>query len=120
MISIKLFCNLNEITLRHGSSPVNFLHIFRTPFFKNILVGSFSYWLCDFLRKSKTANVTIKRRCERKRCRRRGGQRGRRSSIRVLQKLTRETVREKTFRISTTTLRKKVLQKLKTKMLEIY
>ena len=24
-----------EITLRHGSSPVNLLHIFRTPFFKN-------------------------------------------------------------------------------------
>ena len=24
-----------EITLRHGYSPVNFLHIFRTPFLKN-------------------------------------------------------------------------------------
>ena len=28
--------NFIEITLRHGCSPVNLLHIFRTPFFKNI------------------------------------------------------------------------------------
>ena len=30
-------CNFNfiEITLRHGCSPVNLLHIFRTPFPKN-------------------------------------------------------------------------------------
>ena len=27
--------NFIEITLRHGYSPVNFLHIFRTPFLKN-------------------------------------------------------------------------------------
>ena len=27
--------NFIEITLRHGYSPVNFLHIFRTPFPKN-------------------------------------------------------------------------------------
>ena len=27
--------NFIEITLRHGCSPVNFLHIFRTPFSKN-------------------------------------------------------------------------------------
>ena len=31
-ISIKLQGNLIEITLRHGCSPVNFLHGFRTPF----------------------------------------------------------------------------------------
>ena len=34
-ISIKLFCNIIEITLQHGYSPVNLLHIFRTPFLKN-------------------------------------------------------------------------------------
>ena len=32
---IKLLCNFIEITLRHGCSPVNLLHIFRTPFSKN-------------------------------------------------------------------------------------
>ena len=35
VISIKLLCNFIEITLRHGCSPVNLLHIFRTPFTKN-------------------------------------------------------------------------------------
>ena len=34
-ISIKLQSNFNEIALRHGCSPVNLLHIFRTPFPKN-------------------------------------------------------------------------------------
>ena len=34
-ISIKLLCNLTEITLRHGCSPVNLLYIFRTLFPKN-------------------------------------------------------------------------------------
>ena len=31
-ISIKLLCNFIDITLRRGCSPVNLLHIFRTPF----------------------------------------------------------------------------------------
>ena len=35
VISIKLLCNIIEITLRHGCSPVNLLHIFRTPFPRN-------------------------------------------------------------------------------------
>ena len=35
VISIKLLCNFTEITLRHGCSTVNLLHIFRTPFPKN-------------------------------------------------------------------------------------
>ena len=35
VILIKLFCNFIETTLRHGSSPVNLLHIFRTIFLKN-------------------------------------------------------------------------------------
>ena len=34
-ISIKLLCNVSEIALRHGCSPVNLLHIFRTPFPRN-------------------------------------------------------------------------------------
>ena len=34
-ISIKLLSNFFEITLRHGCSPVNLLHIFRTPFPKD-------------------------------------------------------------------------------------
>ena len=34
-ISIKLLCNFLETTLRHGFSPINLLHIFRTPFLKN-------------------------------------------------------------------------------------
>ena len=35
-ISIKLQSNFIEITLWDGCSPVNLLHIFRTPFLKNI------------------------------------------------------------------------------------
>ena len=35
VISIKLLCNFIEITLRHGCSPANLMHIFRTPFSKN-------------------------------------------------------------------------------------
>ena len=34
-ISIKLQSNFIEIALRHGYSPLNLLHIFRTPFSKN-------------------------------------------------------------------------------------
>ena len=34
-ISINLLCNFIEIALRHGRSPVNLLHVFRTPFLKN-------------------------------------------------------------------------------------
>ena len=33
---VQKLCNFIEITLRHGCSPVNLLHIFRTPFLKNI------------------------------------------------------------------------------------
>ena len=35
VISKKLSSNLIEITLQHGRSPVNLLHIFRKPFLKN-------------------------------------------------------------------------------------
>ena len=43
-----------EITLRHGRSPVDLLHIFRTPFLKNIdtrwgfrwiLTEDFKFWV---------------------------------------------------------------------------
>ena len=35
VISIKLLCKFIEITLRHGCSLVNLLHISRTPFYMN-------------------------------------------------------------------------------------
>ena len=35
VISIKLLCNIIEITLRYGYSPGNLLHIFKTPFPRN-------------------------------------------------------------------------------------
>ena len=35
VISIKLLCNFLKITLQHGCSPINLLHIFRTPFLTN-------------------------------------------------------------------------------------
>ena len=35
MISLKLVWNFIEIALQHGCSPVNLLHIFRTPFPRN-------------------------------------------------------------------------------------
>ena len=39
MISIKLQSNFIEITRRHGCSPVNLLHFFRTPFPMNTSEG---------------------------------------------------------------------------------
>ena len=30
-----MFCNIIKMTLRHGSSPVNLLYIFRTPYRRN-------------------------------------------------------------------------------------
>ena len=39
MISIKLRCNFIEIAIRCGSSPVNLLHISRTPFPRNTYGG---------------------------------------------------------------------------------
>ena len=35
VISMKLLCDFIEITLRHGCSPVDLLHVFRAPFHKN-------------------------------------------------------------------------------------
>ena len=42
---VQLLCNFIEIALRHGCSPVNLLHIFRTPFLKTPLCGCFLYLL---------------------------------------------------------------------------
>ena len=41
MISVTFQSNFVEFTLRHGCSPVNLLHIFRTPVSKNTL---FEFW----------------------------------------------------------------------------
>ena len=45
VISIKLQISFIEITLRHGCSPLNLLHIFRTPFTKNNSGGCFLIYL---------------------------------------------------------------------------
>ena len=39
----KLLCSFIEITLRHGCSPANLLHIFRTPFLKNTFGWLFQF-----------------------------------------------------------------------------
>ena len=44
VISLKLLYNFIEITLRHGCSPVNLLHIFRTTFLKNTSEGLLLPW----------------------------------------------------------------------------
>ena len=43
-ISIKLQSNFIEITLRHGCSPVNLMHIFRKPFLQSTS-GRLLLWL---------------------------------------------------------------------------
>ena len=47
VISIKLLCNFIETALQHGCSPVDLLHIFRTPFLKNT-----SGWLLLYIIKA--------------------------------------------------------------------
>ena len=54
VISIKLLCNFTEIALRHGCSPVNLLHIFRTSFPKNT-----SVWLFLHISYKKTFSLSI-------------------------------------------------------------
>ena len=53
-VSIKLFCNFIEITRRHGCSPVNLLHILRTPFRKNT-PGCLLLYICKEKVKDKHA-----------------------------------------------------------------
>ena len=43
MPKCNLLCNFIEITLRHSCSPVNLLHIFKTPFPKNTYEGLFLF-----------------------------------------------------------------------------
>ena len=43
----KLAGNFNEMTLRHGRSPVNLLQIFRTPFLKNTFGRLYFYLIFD-------------------------------------------------------------------------
>ena len=45
LISVKLLCSSIEITLWHGRSPMNLLHIFRTPFPRNTSRWLLLYWL---------------------------------------------------------------------------
>ena len=59
-ISIKMFCNFIEITLRHGCSPVNLLHIFRTIFLKKTSVRLLLYWFWMSNEQSKLLLVTFK------------------------------------------------------------
>ena len=42
--SIKFASNFIEIALWHGCSPVNLVHIFRTPFLKNTSERLLLYW----------------------------------------------------------------------------
>ena len=42
-------CNFIEIALRHGCSPVNLLHIFRTPFPSNTSGWMLLYVNCSFI-----------------------------------------------------------------------
>ena len=46
VISIKLLCYFIEVVLRHGCSPVNLLHIFRTPCLKNTSGWLLLLYLC--------------------------------------------------------------------------
>ena len=56
MISINLPSNFIEITLWHGCSPVNLLHIFRTPFCRNT-----SEWLpLFFIKKNSQGSRLVK------------------------------------------------------------
>ena len=54
VISVNLQSNFIEITLWHGFSPVNLLHIFRTPFSKNtsgglLLVFKYFYLISNII-----------------------------------------------------------------------
>ena len=68
VITIKLFCSFIEITYWQGCSPVNLLHIFKTPFCKNTSVGLLlSIWVRFFFLKRRNcvhsmsyqSNVTL-------------------------------------------------------------
>ena len=61
--SIKMQSNFIEITLQHGCSPVNFLHIFRTLFTKNtsaeLLLDRYSNTILRFSTAQQTLSRTL-------------------------------------------------------------
>ena len=63
VISIKLLCDVIEIALWHGCSPVNLLHVFRTPFTRNILgwlrLYLFGYLLPRNVKETHTDQITL-------------------------------------------------------------
>ena len=65
VISVKLFYNFIKITLWHGYSPVNFLHIFRALFHKNTYGGLLLKWFWKMERgirvKNRVAKTTMSR-----------------------------------------------------------
>ena len=67
VISIKFLRNFIEITMRHGCSPVNLLHIFKTP--KNtyggllLVIVKFYYFLTSFWHFYPIQKVLCKRCC---------------------------------------------------------
>ena len=50
VISIKLLWNFIEIALQHGCYPVNLIHIFKTPFYKNTYGGLLLTSICRFFK----------------------------------------------------------------------
>ena len=58
VISIKLLCNFIEITLCHECSPVDLLHVFRTPLPKNT-PGRLHLKIIHFAQKWNHENVVV-------------------------------------------------------------
>ena len=69
---LKFFRNFIEITLQHGCSPVNLLHVFKTPFVKNKLrtVASEERWSGHFESFFSNVNVIFFFKCEPYQCKR--------------------------------------------------
>ena len=69
VISTKLESNFIEVTLRYECSPVNLLHIFRTPYFKNtfgwlllltnVILCSYFIYVIYFLNLSKQFDLVL-------------------------------------------------------------
>ena len=65
MPKCEVLCNFIEITIRHGYSPVNLLHIFRTPFLKNtsgwlLLCYLWTHWRSKYMPLHKKMKFSIK------------------------------------------------------------
>ena len=60
VISVKLQSKFFEITLRRGCSPINLLHIFRTPSLKNTsgrLILNYITLYCNLVQEQELADV---------------------------------------------------------------